>query len=175
MRGYRLDNLTAKRTTAKAAVCVPNAVSNATLTVTAATAGWAGNAISIKAVVAGSINAALAAAIANNVITITLGTDGAGAADDTKNTGTLVAAEVDALTEVTCATSGTGAGIVAAFAQQSLTGGHDVWTIQGLAKATNLTEEYIRSLEAGGNCERHEADRIAAALGETLASLGSAF
>lgn len=174
MRGFRPDNLAAKRTAAQAAAVTPNAVANATLTVTAATAGWAGNAISVKAVVAGTIDAALAAAISNNVITITLGTDGAGAADATKNTGTLVAAAVDALTEVACATSGTGAGVVAAFSQQSLTGGHDIWTVQGLAKAVNLTEERIYNLEHGDNCDIHVAQRLADALGCTLAALGSA-
>jgi len=174
MRGFRPDNLASKRLAAAAAVVVPNAVANATLTVTAATAGWAGNALSIKAVVAGTIDAALAAAISANVITITLGTDGAGAADATKNTGTLVAAAVDALDEVACATSGTGAGVVAAFSQQPLVGGHDVWTVRGLAKATNLTDEFVRSLENGGNCDPQTAQRLADALGCTLAQLGSA-
>lgn len=174
MRGFRPDNLQAKRVAAQAAAVVPNAVANATLTVTAATAGWAGNAISVKAVVAGAPDTALSAAISANVITITLGTDGAGLADATKNTGTLVAAAVDALSEVTCSTSGTGAGVVAAFSQQPLVGGHDIWTVQGLAKAANLTEQQIYDLEHGGNCDPQTAQRLADALGCTLAALGSA-
>ena len=174
MRGFRPDNLRTKRLTAQAAALVPNAVTNATLTITAATSGWAGNAINVVAAASGSANAALDAAISGNDITITLGTDAQGDADATKNTGTLVAAAVDALTEVTCTTSGTGAGVVAAFSKQYLSGGHDAnWGIQQLARASNLTEETIRTLENGGNCDVHDAQKLAAALGVTLAALGS--
>ena len=50
MRGFRADNLTTKRTTAKNASLVVNAVSNATLTVTAA-AGAAGEVGNTKRIV----------------------------------------------------------------------------------------------------------------------------
>lgn len=174
MKAFRADNLRAKRTTAQAASVTPNGVTNATLTVTAATAGGAGNSLSIRAVLAGSAGASLSAAIASNLITITLGTDGGGAADDTKNTGTLVAAAVDALSEVSCTTSGTGAGIVATFAQQSLTGGHDVWSVTQMARQARVSDRIIRRLEAGGTCDVGVAARIANALSVTTAALGSA-
>lgn len=174
MRGFRADNLRSKRTASKAAALVVNGVTNATLTVTAATAGYAGNDIRIAIVTgAPSLNVSLAAAIASNLITVTLGTDGSGVLDDTKNTGTLVAAAVDALTEVICTTSGSGAGIVAPVAVQSLKGGHDIWSISGLAKAANVSDQLIKGLENGGNCDIQVGQRLADALGETLATLGS--
>jgi hypothetical protein len=172
MTGYKMD--LSDRLTARAAVVVPNAVSNATLTVTAATAGTAGNNLSVKAVLAGAIDTALSAAIASNVITITLGTDGAGLNDATKNTGTLVAAAVDALSEVGCTTSGTGAGVVVAFAQQPLVGGHDVWSQNALAKAANVSLLLVKQLEYGGNCDPEEATRLCNALGVAIGSVGTA-
>lgn len=45
-------------------------------------------------------------------------------------------------------------------------------TITGLAKAANVSDWLIRQLETGGNCEPHEAARIANALGVSLATLG---
>lgn len=174
MRGYRLDSLRSKRTTAQAATLVVNAVTNATLTVTAAAAGALGNLIRVVLVAGVGNDVALDAAIANNLITVTLGTDGGGAADNTKNTGTLVAAAIDALSEVACATSGTGAGIVAPVAVQSLSGGHDVMTVSGLAKLANVSDLLLRQLERGGACEVPEANRIAAALSVSLSSLGVA-
>lgn len=175
MRGWRLDNLNSKRTTAQAAAVTPNAVTNATLTVTAATAGGAGNDLTIRAITgAPTINVALAAAQSGNAITVTLGTDGSGVLDDSKNTGTLVAAEVDALASVLCTTSGSGAGVVAPFSAQSLTAGHDVWSVRQLAKIANVTDRLIQNLERGGNCDPHVAQRLADALGVALTSLGSA-
>ncbi len=41
-----------------------------------------------------------------------------------------------------------------------------------LAKKANVGDWTIRQLEAGGNCEHYEGERIAAALGVTLATLG---
>lgn len=174
MRGFRGDNLYSKRTTAKAATKALNAVSNATLTVTAATAGFAGNDLQVALVTgAPTINVTLAAAKAGNLITVTLGTDGSGVLDDTKNTGTLVAAVIDALAEVACTTSGTGAGIVAPVAAQNLANGSDAMTVRDLARRANVTDELIMSLERGGTCEVQEGKRIADALFETLASLGT--
>jgi hypothetical protein len=175
MRGFRCDNIVSERGTARAATLVVNAVANATLTVTASTAGGAGNSFTVVVVTgAPTLDQALAAAISGTTITVTLGTDGGGVLDDTKNTGTLVAAAIDALAGVACATSGSGAGIVAPVGVQSLSGGHDAWTRAQLAKAANVSDWLIRQLETGGNCEIQEADRIAAALGISRSSLGSA-
>jgi hypothetical protein len=174
MKAFRADNLKSKRTTAQAASLVPNGVTNATLTITAATAGGAGNSLSVRCVNGVGNDQALAAAISGGLITITLGTDSGGSPDDTKNTGTLVAAAVDALDEVTCTTSGTGAGIVATFAQQSLTNGHDKWSVTALAKQANVSDRIIQRLEAGGTCDVGIAARLATALGATTAALGSA-
>lgn len=44
--------------------------------------------------------------------------------------------------------------------------------ITGLAKKANVSDWLIRQLEAGGNCEGHESQRIADALGVSLATLG---
>ena len=176
MRGFRADNLTSKRTTAKNASLVVNNVTNATLTVTgvAGAAGAAGNSKRIVLVTgAPTINVSLAASYTSPTITVTLGTDGAGVLDDTKNTGTLVAAAIDALADFTCTTSGTGAGIVAPVAVQSLAGGSDVMTVRDLAKAANVTDELIINLERGGTCEVQEGQRIADAISETLATLGT--
>jgi hypothetical protein len=174
MRAFRADNLKSKRTTAQTASLVPNAVANATLTITAATAGGAGNSLSVRCVNGVGNNQALAVAIAANLITITLGTDGGGTPDDTKNTGTLVAAAVDALTEVVCTTSGTGAGIVTTFAQQALASGHDAWSVTQMAKQANVSDRLIQRLEAGGTCTVSTAARIANALSITTSALGTA-
>jgi hypothetical protein len=176
MRGFRADNLFSKRTTAKAASKVLNAVTNATLTVTAAAAGFAGNNLQVALVTgAPTLDVTLAAAKSGNLITVTLGTDGAGVLDDTKNTGTLVAAVIDALDDVTCVTSGTGAGVVAPVAAQNLANGSDALSVRDLARRANVTDEMIVNLERGGNCEIQEGQRIADALFETLASLGTRF
>lgn len=45
-------------------------------------------------------------------------------------------------------------------------------TISGLAVKANVSDWMIRQLEVGGNCEVHESQRIADALGVSLATLG---
>ena len=175
MKGFRCDNLKTERLAAQEAVLIVNAVTNATLTVTAATAGGAGNNLRVVIVTgAPELSGALAAAKSGNVITVTLGTDEAGVLDNTKNTGTLVAAVLDALDDVACTTSGSGAGIVAPVAIQSLSGGHDVWSVPGLARAANLTDREVYRLESGGVCNVVTAARIASVLGIPVASLGTA-
>jgi predicted transcriptional regulator len=52
---------------------------------------------------------------------------------------------------------------------QRLAAGH---SISGLAKLANVSDWMIRSLESGGECETHHAQRIADALGVSLATLG---
>jgi len=45
-------------------------------------------------------------------------------------------------------------------------------SITGLAKRANVSDVTITTLEAGGNIDRHVAQRIADALGVSLATLG---
>lgn len=45
-------------------------------------------------------------------------------------------------------------------------------TITGLAKKANVSDWCITNVEAGGNCEVYESQRIADALGVSLATLG---
>jgi DNA-binding XRE family transcriptional regulator len=52
---------------------------------------------------------------------------------------------------------------------QRLSAGH---TITTLARKANVSDRVIVNLENGGNCEVHEAQRIADALGVSLATLG---
>lgn len=172
MRGYRLDSLRSKRTTSQAATGTIGSGANGVVTVTVASAGGLGNQYSIRAVLAGAPDTALSAALSAFVLTVTLGTDGGGLADATKNTATLVAAEIDALAEFTAAASGTGATAVPVTAARSFSGGHDALTLNDLAKQANVSVPFLVSLERGGNCEVHEAERIAAALGIAVSALG---
>jgi hypothetical protein len=96
---------------------------NGVVTVTADTEGTEGNDLTIVAVLGSGNNIPLFATIVGDVITVTLGTDGAGANDATKNTATLVAAVIAALTGVTATASGTGASRVPVTATRSFTGG----------------------------------------------------
>lgn len=52
---------------------------------------------------------------------------------------------------------------------QRLSAGH---SITGLAKKANVSDRVIVTLENGGNVETHVAQRIADALGVSLATLG---
>jgi len=47
-------------------------------------------------------------------------------------------------------------------------------SIGDCAKKANVSDTLIKQLEDGGNCETHEAQRIADALGISLATLGQA-
>lgn len=82
---------------------------NGTVTTTVTAVGTAGNSYTIQVVLGVGLNVALSAAVVGTAITVTLGTDGAGATDATKNTATLVAAAVDAIAAITSVASGTGA------------------------------------------------------------------
>lgn len=55
------------------------------------------------------------------------------------------------------------------LAAQRVAAGHSVGS---LAKKANVSDWLIRQLENGGNCEGHEGQRIADALGVTLTTLG---
>lgn len=63
----------------------------------------------VNIVVSTEANAALAVAYLNNKLTITLGTNAETAADDTKNTATLIAAKITEVEGFTATASGTGA------------------------------------------------------------------
>ncbi len=175
MRGFRPDNLYSKRTTAQAATCAIGSGANGVVTITADTAGSAGNLLNVTGVVASGANQALAAAINGNDLTVTLGTDAGSLADATKNTATLVAAAIDGVTGVSAEASGSGATAFAAgFSQTFFTGGHDILSVHDLARQVGMAEVRIQALERGGNCEIEEAQTLADALSVTLASLGSA-
>lgn len=45
-------------------------------------------------------------------------------------------------------------------------------SIGDMARKSNTSDWLIRQLEAGGNCDGHESQRIADALGVSLATLG---
>lgn len=79
----------------------------------------------IKAVVATGNNKAMSATISDaGLITVTLGTDASGSADDTKNTAKLIATAINALEGVTATASGTGAtAISSAVTEKSFTAG----------------------------------------------------
>ncbi len=173
MRGFRAYHLSSKRTTAKTSDGLAlNAVLNATLTTTAE-AGGPNYTVVVNAGVGNSVDLAAAFNADTRRITVTLGTDSNGAADDTKNTGTLVAAALDGLSVVSCTTSGSGAGIVAPITVKTSSGGMGAFTVRDLARAANVSERMIKSLENGGNCEVQEGKRLADALQETLSTLGS--
>jgi len=82
------------------------------VTVTADTAGIAGNAFTIE-VEDGLINGALVASILDGVITLTLGMNAATLPDDDKNTSGDIATAIDALAGVSAVADGTGLGVPA--------------------------------------------------------------
>lgn len=45
-------------------------------------------------------------------------------------------------------------------------------SVSDLARKANTSDWLIRQLEVGGNCEAHESQRVADALGVSLATLG---
>lgn len=87
--------------------------------------GADGNAYTVEVVLSGSPSAPLSVALVDTALTVTLGTDGAGAAAPAKNTALLVAAAINALPEFTAAASGTGAGVIGVTAVRPFTGGDD--------------------------------------------------
>jgi hypothetical protein len=100
-----------------AASCAIGSGDNGTVTVTQSTPGTTPNGRRVVVVIAGTPNASLSAAVvaaatatcAVDDILVTLGTDALGDPDDAKNTATLVAAAIDALSPVSAVASGTGA------------------------------------------------------------------
>lgn len=108
---------------------------NGFVTVTSKTAGTAGMVFTATVVIAEGNDQPMGAAInpLTGLITVTLGTDGSGDPDDSKNTAALIAAAVDALTvsevEVVDAIhDGTGAEpLTEAQAVTAMTGADDIW------------------------------------------------
>jgi hypothetical protein len=119
--GILIQAGTGSATSATSAI---GAGANGVVTTTVTATGEDGNLYTIEVVEGVGNNLALAAALDGYDITVTLGTDGSGDPDDTKNTATLIAAAIDALAGVTAAASGSGVTpISAAVAQQSFHGG----------------------------------------------------
>ena len=102
---------------------------NGTVTVSAGVVGTAGNAFDIEVVQSTAIDAPMTAILsganARPRIVVTLGADGEGDPDDAKNTATLVAAAITALTGFTATASGTGEDVLTAEAVKAFTGGGD--------------------------------------------------
>lgn len=84
--------------------------------------------LSIKAVLGQGNDVALSAAYADGLITITLGTNGSGVADATKNTATLIAAALNAIEGKTwtATASGTGATAISAVIAETAFAGFEV-------------------------------------------------
>jgi hypothetical protein len=93
-----------------------------TVTITADSVGDDANSLTIEVVEGSGLNVAMSATLTDSAIMVTLGTDGAGALDATKNFAVLVAVEIDALDGVNSVASGADP-LTAAEAEQSFTGG----------------------------------------------------
>jgi len=74
--------------------------------------GEEANNIGIEVIAGDGVNKPLSAIFANSVITVTLGTNGAGALDNTKNIAELVAEEIDDLDGFTAVHTGDGSGVI---------------------------------------------------------------
>lgn len=175
MPGYRLDLLKTVRQTAQSATGAIGSGTNGVVTTTVTLAGAAGNLYTIRVIAGSGNNSALAAAIVGAAITVTLATDGSALPNDAANTATLIAAAVSGVSGVSAVASGNGnTAISGAISAVSFSGGRDKYLVADIARESNTSCLLIHRLESGGNCERHEADQIAAALGSTLTLLGAA-
>lgn len=171
---YRMDGLRSARLTAVSATAQIGSGGNGTITLTIVATGGAGNGYTVRAVLGAGNDVALSAALVGLAITITLGTDAEGLADDTKNTATLITAVLDALTGIDAATSGSGATpISAAFSAVAFSGGRDIHTIDRLAKLAGFRTGRLIQVERGRPVEPEEAARLADALATTLVGLSA--
>lgn len=172
---YRLDGLKqARLDSGVSATGTIGAGANGVVTTTVTEKGTPGNSYRIRTVLGVGLDQALAAALNGTDITVTLGTDGAGAADATKNTATLIAAAVDALDGVTAVASGSGVtAISTAQGYNSFSGGLFAATIGEIAKRAVLNTKYYRQIETGRPCAPAEALRIAGALSTDLTGLSA--
>jgi len=108
---------------AKASIAIGSG-DNGVVTTTYDNYGETGNDYSLEVVVGSGNNIAMSAELTGTKITVTLGTGVAGAVDDTKNTATLIAAEITALDGFTATASGTGAtAFTTAITEDVLSGG----------------------------------------------------
>ena len=98
---------------------------NGVVTITADEYGTDGNDFTVEVAVAEGASADMTAELTGNDILVTLGTgEVAGTVDNTKNTATLIATAIAALTGVTATASGTGAtAFTEAIAKDLLEGG----------------------------------------------------
>jgi hypothetical protein len=85
---------------------------NGTVEITVDEPGTEGNSYSISVVAGVGLNVVLSAVLVGTVITVTLGTNGSGVLDSSKNTAILVAAAVNALTGISATASGSGAVVI---------------------------------------------------------------
>lgn len=172
---YRLDSLNSNRLTAVAASATIGSGGNGVVSITVDAAGNPGNLYTVTVAAGVGLSQALAAAVVGTAITVTLGTDGAGAADATKNTATLITAAVDGLAGVSATASGNGSGtILVASGPTTFTGGRDVMSLGQIAHQTAMNRYYVQRIEQGQPCLQEEAAKIAAVLGTTIAGLGGA-
>ena len=116
--------------------------------VTVSIDGAAANSHTVQVIVSTAVGLSLSAAEVGGAIAVTLGTDGTGALDATKNTATKVAAVLSALDGITATASGTGAtALSAAEGPTDLTGGagtlttvdEDDYTLDRLRQVPTLT------------------------------------
>ncbi len=123
--------------TGTAALASIGAGTNGTVNLAAATPGVAGNAFTVEVVAGVGNNVAMSVAYAAPAFTVTLGTDGGGALDPTKNAATLIAAAAAwAANGVTATASGTGADpLTGAEGPTTFVGGAEAITAAGKVNA----------------------------------------
>lgn len=93
----------------KANVVLAEGVSNKEITIEYDFVGTEGNSFSVEVVAGSGNDVDLSAVLSETKITVTLGTDGTGALDATKNTATLIVAELNTIDNFTATVDGTGA------------------------------------------------------------------
>lgn len=108
----------------KASLKLAEGVADKEITVEYNFVGTEGNNYSVEVVEGSGNNVDMSAVLTDTKITVTLGTDGVGALDNTKNTATLIASEISNIDNFTATADGTGATAYgAAIAETNLTGG----------------------------------------------------
>ena len=127
------------------------------VTITYYTEGTIGNSYTVEAVLAGEASADMAVDLDTSGLTpkliITLGTDGDGLIDASKNTAALVAAQIDALNTLTATASGNGSTAIAVTAEKNLENGTDptiIATGSDVATAISLIEGFTATMTGAG-------------------------
>jgi hypothetical protein len=115
----------------------------------------------IKVVTASGNSKPLSAAFVSGLLTITLGTNSSGVADDTKNTATLVAEVINTVDGFSAIASGTGATVIPTVSQKSFTAGQNgtPCPMVGLAfvKIVSGTTTYYVATDGTINTEQNKA------------------